>query len=272
MRHLTIKVVLVVAVIATTVMPAASQAPTHKRSFEVVSIKRNNSGPPGLGPQGLATTPFRLQPGGLFIGTNVTLLAVLSFLAPVNQLEGGPGWINTDRFDIMARADSNGGEVKSWTGGGQEQWKEMIEALLEDRFKLAMHRETKEMSVLTLVVGKEPPNLQEYKSGPRGAQQPGPARQMKFLGSPLSALAGYLSIVLHTLVLDRTGLDGLFDYTVTPYQFETPPPDAALPGSTNSFEDLIVAAVQDQLRLKLEKQKLPIEMTVIDHVEKPTEN
>jgi uncharacterized protein (TIGR03435 family) len=172
----------------------------------------------------------------------------------------------------MARADPNDGEVKSWTGGGQEQWKEMIQSLLEDRFKLVMHREVKEISVLALVVGKETPNLQEYKTGPRGALQPGPARQVRFLGSPVSALALYLSGVLHTLVVDRTGITGLFDYTLSPYQSETPSVDGAANGTNNAFEDLLVTAVQDQLRLKLEKQKLPVEMTVIDHVEKPTEN
>jgi uncharacterized protein (TIGR03435 family) len=273
MRQVTIKVVSAVAVIATTVMPAASQTPpAHKRAFEVVSIKRNTSGPPRLGPDGLATTPFRLLPGGLFIGNNVPLLGLLSFLAPVNQLEGGPAWINSDRFDIIARADPNDGEVKSWTGGGQDQWKEMIQSLLEDRFKLMMHREMKEISVLALVVGKEAPNFQEYKTGPQGAMQPGPARQVKFLGSPVSALALYLSSALHTTVLDRTGITGLFDYTLAPYQFATLPGDAAPAGPTNAYEDLVVNAVQDQLRLRLEKQKLPVEMTVIDHVEKPSEN
>jgi len=63
-----------------------------------------------------------------------------------------------------------------------------------------------------VVVGKESPNLQKYKSGPRGAQQPGSARQVKFLGCPVSTLAGYLSNVLHTRVVDRTGITGLFDY------------------------------------------------------------
>ena len=272
MRHLSRKVVLVVIIMGIRVMPVASQTPAHKRSFEVISIKPNTSGPLRPGSDGVVTTPFRLEPGGLFIGNNVPLIGVISFLAPVDQVEGGPAWIKSDRFDIIARADPNDGEVKSWTGGGQEQWKEMIQALLEDRFKLVMHREMRERSVLTLVVGKELPNLQEYKSGPRGGIEGGPARQVKFHGAPVSALASFLSSVLHTLVIDRTGITGLFDYTVTPYQSAAPSGNTSVSGSTIPFEDLLVTAVEDQLRLKLQKQKLPIEITFIDHVEKPGEN
>src|SRR5262245_20475158 len=167
---------------------AQPQSPPGWR-FEVASIKPNMSGPPTVGPNGLLTTPFRLAPGGLFTATNVTLVEVLSFFdIKSNQVQGGPAWINSERFDIIARADSVAGEVKAWTDGGQEQWKEMIRGLLEDRFKLKVHRETKDVPGLVLFGGNDSPKLEQYKSGPRGALQPGPSREMRFRGVPVSSL------------------------------------------------------------------------------------
>ena len=253
-----------------TMVQAQPQAPPAWR-FEVASIKPNKSGPPTVGPNGLLTTPFRLAPGGLFTGTNVTLVEVLSFLdIKANQVQGGPAWIYSERFDIIARADPAAGEVKGWTDGGQEQWKQMIRGLLEDRFKLKVHRETKDVPGLVLLAGKDSPKLQEYKSGPRGALQPGPSRAMTFRGVPVSTLAGYLSGILRTPVMDRTGMSGLFDFTLAPYQFAPAPIDGA-PDSALTFADLVRTAVE-QLGLRLENARVPIEMAIIDQAEKPSEN
>jgi uncharacterized protein (TIGR03435 family) len=253
-----------------TMVQAKPQASPGWR-FEVASVKPNMSGPPTVGPNGLLTTPFRLAPGGLFTGTNVTLVEVLSFLdIKTNQVQGGPAWIYSKRFDIIARADPAAGEVKGWTDGGQEQWKQMIRGLLEDRFKLKMHRETKDVPGLVLVAGKDSLKLQEYKSGPRGALQPGPSREMTFRGVPVSALAGYLSSILRTPVVDHTGVSGLFDFTLAPYQFAPAPIDGA-PDSALTFADLVRTAVE-QLGLRLENAKVPMEMAIIDQAETPSEN
>src|SRR5215831_5886207 len=182
------------------------------REFEVATIKPNNSGPVRPNAQGQLTTPFKLTPGGLFTATNVTLLEVLTFFAAKNQIEGGPQWIDSDRFDINAKADLSAGEIKPFTNGGQEEWKQMIQGLLEDRFKLRMHRETKEISVLAVVVGKAAPKLQQYTDGPRGTIEPGSQRQLRFHGVPVSSLAGTLSSILRTRVIDATNLSGLYDF------------------------------------------------------------
>jgi uncharacterized protein (TIGR03435 family) len=238
---------------------------TALRRFEVSSIKPNNSGPLRPNAQGQMTSPFQLRPGGLFIGTNVTLLEVLTFFAPKNQMEGGPEWIDSDRFDINAKADLSAGEIKAFTDGGQEDWKQMIQGLLEDRFKLKMHRETKEISVLALAVGKDPVKLQEYKSGPRGSLEPAARGRIIFHGVPVSSLAGHLSNVLHTRVIDATNMSGRYDFALDPLQFAT----ANDPNS--KYEDLVITAVEE-LGFKLEKRKMPLEITIIDHAEKPDAN
>jgi uncharacterized protein (TIGR03435 family) len=113
-----ITLVLGMSVIAVAVM-AAAQAPAQHR-FEAASIKPNNSGPLRPNAQGQLTSPFQLRPGALFTATNVTLLEVLTFFAPKNQIEGGPQWIDSDRFDINARADRSAGEVKPFTAGDKK--------------------------------------------------------------------------------------------------------------------------------------------------------
>lgn len=232
----------------------------------MASIKPTNSGPVRPNAQGQLITPFKLAPGGLFTATNVTLLEVLTFFAPKNQMEGGPQWLDSDRFDIIAKADLSAGEIKPFTDGGQEEWKQMIQALLEDRFKLRMHRETKEVSVLAVVVGKAAPKLHPYTTGPQGTLEPGPQRQLRFHGVPVSSLAGSLSSILRTRVIDATNMSGLYDFVLDPYQF-------ALPNSPNNkYEDLIVTAVEEQLGFRLETRKTPLEILIIDHAEKPTQD
>lgn len=252
------------ALLSLTVIAVAQNQP---RRFEVASIKRDNSGPLRPNSQGQLISPFQLRPGGLFTATNVTLLGVITFFAPENQIEGGPEWIDSDRFDINARADLSAGEVKPYTEGGQEEWKQMIQGLLEDRFKLRMHRETKDVSVLALVVGKDNLKLQEYKSGPRGTLEPAARGRMNFHGVPVSSLAGYLSNVLRTRVMDATNMSGVYDFALDPLQFAVP----TSPNSNNKYEDLVIAAVEE-LGFKLERRKMPLDITVIDHAEKPSEN
>jgi uncharacterized protein (TIGR03435 family) len=139
----------------------------------------------------------------------------------------------------------------------------MIQGLLEDRFKLKMHRETKEISVLALAVGKDPVKLQEYKSGPRGSLEPAARGRIIFHGVPLSSLAGHLSNVLRTRVIDATSISGIYDFALDPLQFAT--------GPNNKYEDLTVNAVEE-LGFKLERRKMPLEITIIDHAEKPDAN
>ncbi len=93
---------------------------------------------------------------------------------------------------------------------------------------------------------------------------------MNFQKMPIVGLVNTLSNILHTPVVDQTGITGFFDFTLDPMQFMTPPsPDNPV---RPDFSELVLTAVQEQLGFKLEKKKAPLEFTIIDHAEKPTEN
>jgi uncharacterized protein (TIGR03435 family) len=181
------------------------------------------------------------------------------------QMQGGPNWIDSARFDIVAKADETEGEVKP------EQWNQMVQTLLENRFKLMLHRETKQMSAYALVVGKNPPKLQEPKEGEQTGLVPGAGGQMNFQRMPMAGLVNTLSNILHTPVVDGTGIKGFYDFTLDPSQFATTGGTGS-PQPANSYADLVLTAVQEQLGFKLEKRKEPLEITIIDHVEQPSEN
>jgi uncharacterized protein (TIGR03435 family) len=239
-------------------MTAFSQTPTApRRQFEVASIKPNKSGPP----RGARTNPFAFLPGGRFTATNVTLVEVIVSVYSTRriQMRGGPDWIDSERFDIVAKADAADGEVKG------EQRLPMVQALLEDRFKLAYHRETKEVPVFALV-GKPTENLRKAGEDEQNSFTPGENRQMIFRKMPIVGLVNTLANILHEPVVDGTGLDGLYDFTVDPMQFAGP--DGA-PKTADAFMDLVLTAVREQLGFKLEKRKAPLEIMVIDHAERP---
>jgi uncharacterized protein (TIGR03435 family) len=177
----------------------------------------------------------------------------------------GPGWIGEARFDIVAKAGSAAPEA---------ELRLMLRALLADRFRLAVHREAKDIPALILVVGK---NGQKMK--PNDVEGSPGFRAGKILvgnGATVAQMADFLSRELRQPVIDQTGLTGRFDYTLDVNAYVTdemrravgpdgaPPPDAA---------SILAQAIQAQLGLKIEPRKAPVEMLVIDRIEKsPTEN
>jgi uncharacterized protein (TIGR03435 family) len=242
------------------VLPAQEQ-PKPRREFEVASIRPNNSGAPKV-----YTTPFTFSPSGRYTATNVTLVDIIVsgvYQTRRIQMRGGPDWIDTERFDIAATAGDTGAAIKP------EEWNQMIQALLEDRFKLALHRETKETSVYALAPGKNPAKLQASKEGSQTTFTPGDRGQMSFQRMPVVGLVNTLANILHEPVVDGTGITGFFDFTLDPLQFAS---TNGQPKNADDFAALVLTAVQEQLGLKLEKRKAPLEITVIDHAERPSEN
>jgi uncharacterized protein (TIGR03435 family) len=259
--HPTIRRLLLAAAgIAAGVGVMLAQTPA-RREFEVASIRPNNAGRPTT-----FINPFVFAPGGHFTATNVTFadLVMMAYRTNRNELQGGPAWMDVDRFDIVAKADMDQGKIEPG------QWTLMIKALLEDRFKLAVHKETKETQVYAMVAGKSPPKLQPSKEGEQTKFTPGERGQMNFQKMPVVGLVNTLSNILHTTVVDQTGITGFFDFTLDPIQFLTPPsPDNPV---RPDFSELVLTAVQEQLGFKFEKKKVPVEFTIVDHAEKPTEN
>jgi bla regulator protein BlaR1 len=253
-------------------------------TFEVASIKPNRSDDHRFS--------IQIQPGGGLRTTGSTLQMLLTLAYDVRefQISGGPGWISTDRYDITAKAERADGadnilddprkmtEEQRKTAG--EQMRERLRALLADRFQLTLHRETKEQSVYALLVAKGGPKLKESETkegtGPRGMMRMGRA-QLSGQGVQLEMLTRTLSSQLGRPVIDRTGLKGNFDFklewTPDPGQPAALPangPDAPPPPDPNGPS--IFTAVQEQLGLRLESQKGPVDILVIDRVEKPSEN
>jgi uncharacterized protein (TIGR03435 family) len=244
----------------------------------VASIKLNKSADMGM--------MVRPAPGGRFTVTNVPLQYVVTMAYRIKdfQLSGAPPWFLAERYDIEAKAD---GDLSF------EAMLPMVRTLLEDRLKLQFHRESKEMQVYTLVVAKPGKlHLAEGKCGPPpngSLPVPEPGRPPTppcgfFYAVPghisaekvtISRLSDSLSLLTDRIVLDKTGLTGNYDINVefTPdqNQFQAPPGVTPAPPIDPNGPSL-TTALQEQLGLKLESQKGPVDIMVIDHVERPSEN
>jgi uncharacterized protein (TIGR03435 family) len=236
-------------------------------SFEVATIKRT---PPGT--QGGGLGPDR---GGRFTVHNSTLGGLLRFAWGLNQhqVENEPAWLETDRFDIVAKADMAGAP-------NMAQQRIMLQKLLADRLNLRFHLEKKDGTVFALTVQSSGPKLTPNASDPNGpspagiTQQPG-HRHLTVTNVSMETFASGLQGLVDRPVIDRTGLSGRFDIKLdwTPDQFQAPGlgPPAPAPDADTSFPDLFIA-LREQLGLKLESTKAPVEILVIDHVERPSDN
>ena len=232
--------------------------------FEVATIKLSNPETPGKA--------FTAR-GRHFITINTTLSDIIVFAYGLHprQVVGGAAWLETTKYDLDALPEGEGQP-------SLEQMKTMLRKLLADRFKLTFHRDKKELSVYALVVGKTGSKLTKSAGDPNGP--PGlffqglgvlPARN-----ATMADFAGVMqAAVLDRPVVDQTGLPGRYDFMLkwTPDQTQfgglgvkVPPPsdDAAAPD--------LFTAIQQQLGLKLESVKAPVDVLVIDKVERPSEN
>jgi len=221
---------------------------------------------------------LRPMPGGGLSATGVTLkmLIGLAYGVFAYQITGGPAWIGTERWDIEAKTDGVQGQLP------RAQSAALLRALFEERFQLKARRENKEMPVYALVVTKNGPKLKPNPDDPTKAK---PSAMLgrgsgAFTNSSMAVLAGRLSEQLGRPVIDRTDLKGGYDFTLewTPAPGEGSaesiglPPRAEPPSPGDSNGPSIFTALQDQLGLKLESTKGPVDMIVIDHVERPSEN
>src|SRR5215469_4430335 len=277
------------ALILLTAVGLFAQPAAAPLTFEVATIK------PASGDDRRSAMMF--QPGGGFRATGVTVKALLTLAYDVRefQISGGPKWIETDRFDITAKAERGASTNADSEPAGppprlsdqerktmQEQMAQRLQALFADRFHLAFHKETKEQQVYALVVGKGGSKLQPAQAGASDRQ-----RMMRMgrgsvdgQGVPVEFLIRAISGHLGRPVIDRTGLTGNFDiklqWTPDPGQALTPlggaPPPGVEPPPSDPNGPSIFTALQEQLGLRLESQKGPVDLIVIDRVERPTEN
>jgi len=257
---------------------APQEAPA---AFEVASIKRDVSGERG----GM----FTCVPNCHLERMTLRDLVVFAYGVRDFQITGGPGWIDADRYNIEAKGEGPPSHSQEYV---VLQYRR-LQTLLRDRFRLTIHRETKELPVYELTVAKGGPKLQTPNCVQR---EPGdftiaPGKYCGLMGgsmasgrlqassTTMSNLANYLSRMLSRTVVDKTGITGEFDFqfTFTPDTPAVPSADAAGPrpaggaAAADSGPD-IFTAMQEQLGLKLESAKGPVQVLVIDHAEKPSEN
>jgi uncharacterized protein (TIGR03435 family) len=302
----------VVVLLGATAMPltaqsAAGQAPAagNQPAFEVASVKPNKS-------ENQPSSNFPLGPGdvfnpngGYFSATNLPLVTYLFFAYKIMGNEAKfvlpqlPDWATTERFDIQARAEGN---------PGKDEMRLMMRSLLAERFKLAIHTETRQVPVFALVLvkpGKFGPHLRSHPpDGPCSLKQLQSAAELKMIDGgfpatcnglfPLPAserehlrvgsqnvTVGFLANAVSSMadlgrpLVDKTGITGTVDFVL---EWAPERRISARPGAgANSQPDLPTGpsfqeALKEQLGVKLESEKAPVDVLVIDHVERPSEN
>jgi uncharacterized protein (TIGR03435 family) len=252
--------------------------------FDVVSVKQNKSDG--------GMMRIMNKPDG-FSATNVSAKLLLQSAYKIREdlISGAPGWADSARYDIDAKVA--GPDVDGLKKLSPEQRRSMLQPLMADRFKLTVHTEIKQLPVFELVVAKGGSKLKEASpgdtyangiKGPDGASRAGMIRigpgQLTAQGVPMASLVNMLSSQLQKTVIDKTGLAGKYDVelTWTPEQGS----DAMFKGSDSSQARAepapdasgpsIFTAIQEQLGLKLQSTKGPVDTLVIDHIEMPSEN
>jgi uncharacterized protein (TIGR03435 family) len=289
---------------AQTPAPAQVSANAPLPGFEA-SIKRNQTG------DGMMS--MRMDPQGRTLsGMALRQLIVQSYGIQPNQLIGGPDWLTTDRWDIQLRAD---------TAVAPPQMNLLMQQMMADRFKLVVHRETRDLPIYELRLsrpdGKPGPEMKQAAvdcgaqgtgraglppqrgAGASPGPPPGPGRgqpplggcrmmmtpgRLETMGQPVNALTTFLSNQLGRTVIDKTGLSGGFDMVLswTPDGFRAGgpggqnlpalPPGAPTPPPIDPNGPPLVTALQEQLGLKVEPARGPVEVLVIDSVQQPSEN
>jgi uncharacterized protein (TIGR03435 family) len=231
-------------------------APALGQQFEVVSIKPNNS---------MSYSSHSRTDQGMMTGNNVTLRSLILRAYGIKDYQlDGPDWLGSQRFDISARIPDSVSSKSLERQKYRAAFESMMQSMLVERFKLATHRDHRSMGVYALVVGKSGIKFREV---PPGGPSNSDSNNTHYTGSGVSMdrFAEFLSQHTDVPVLDFTGLKGVYTLKLD-WQGKEDNTDApAGPGITE--------AVQDQLGLRMERRKAPVEILVVDHIEKtPTEN
>ena len=246
-------------------LPATAAPPV----FEAATVKVNKSGSSSSGSN---------FDHGRYTATNIALKNLMNYSAygiPEPRILGGPKWLDSERFDIEAKIDSSAADQMRTLSREQRklQMQAMFQQLLADRFKLSVHWETRELPVYALVAAKNGPKLQvstKPGSGTSSGKGLFTAEGMT-LAEISQSLTQELATELGRVVIDKTGIAGRYDVTLkwTPDADRTPADNGTEDTSTGPS---IFTALQEQLGLKLESTKGPVQVLVIDHIEMPSEN
>jgi uncharacterized protein (TIGR03435 family) len=228
------------------------------QGFEVASVKVGT--PP-------ARTTFGPLPGGeRYRARNIPLpwLVSSAYGVPLRQISGLPQAFANESYDIEAKVEH---PVNS------AQMKAMLRTLLEDRFKLVVRRETREMKAHVLVLAKGGAKIEENRDGGELLLRKVNASRSTYRNVPMPVFANLLAFSVDDTVVDQTGLTGSYDFTLN-YMPERLGPgvlEGREPGP-DPYAPSLDTALQVQLGLKLESRKLPVEVLIVEHIEKPFPN
>jgi uncharacterized protein (TIGR03435 family) len=229
---------------------AASAALGQTPAFDVASVKATVNGE--VNGEGRPRGSINATPG-YFAGQNSTLSQYIqwAYNVPPYQISG-PAWLDDDRFDISARAAGP---------AAREDLRLMLQALLAERFKLAIRRDRKELPGYALVVAKGGPKLHESTTEGEPMMKPNRAI-MTTERMPMAQFAQILMQPVGSPVADMTGLTGRYDFTIDISKYVTPS------SNPEEMKAGMLECLRQELGLTLEPRKLPLEILVVDHVEK----
>jgi bla regulator protein BlaR1 len=239
---------------------SAQSMPPEPGRFEVASIRPSDA--KGGRPS------FESNPGGVR-ATNVTLTLLIQMAYDIRpeQLSGGPSWTDSEQYAVIAKGPEGGPSLSA-----AEQMaltRKCLQALLSERFHLELKRESNPASGYVLTVEKKGHKMTVADDpGARRLRQVG-RWEIRAEGVEMSSLARFLSVHLRTTVADRTGLEGRYNFHLNWTPVPLPSSIASLDGLP---EDSLLPAVQEQLGLRLERQKVTTDRYTIVRAEKPTEN
>lgn len=255
---------------------SSSSTAMSSPSFDVASVKPSHSG-------GLI---LRVTPDGFSGHLPVKILIMYAYNVMNFQISGGTGWIDSERYDIEAKIDEatiSALKKLPWEEES-DQRRRMMQSLLAERFKLKVSHSSKELPIYALVVAKNGPKLTKSAASPAVSGNRDPNHTMSIRSGeitatriPMSEFAEQLARHVGRNVVDKTGLEGIYDFTLhwtpEPQGLAAGPPDSQLPAAPlDSSGPSIFIALQEQLGLKLESQKGPVETLIIESVERPSEN
>jgi uncharacterized protein (TIGR03435 family) len=276
--------VLILPVVVGAMSPVAQVRGESAPRFEVASIKLNTTATIPLSAAHLAflrgagagnARDGRFRAVGDLAAMPVSVLIQIAYNVNDLQLEGGPSWVRSDRYEVDARAEGS---------ATLEQMRPMLQSLLADRFKLTLRRETRQLPVYDLLPDRGGLKIMPMKEGsclpadhaiPFGPlntcgglrRQRAPERHvLEAIGIPMTKLVELLSDDVGRVVIDKTGLTNLFSFRLefAPVALQVAPADSSVPP--------LFGALQEQLGLRLEAARAPVEVLVIESVERPTPN
>lgn len=262
---------------------ASAQGASSAPSFDVVSIRPVSSSSQRSDDQ----ADMEIRANGWRLNDESLFAAILHAYTPpvgnasfysLKQVQGVPSWAMDDLYVIDARIGE--GDLERWQNPAMrtDMLNSMLRSMLAERCKLAVHRESREVAVYSLTLSKEGPQFKESVPGskhPVGGPIAGGGEfipsdgqgVMHFYGVPLSAVAGVLSNIMGRPVQDATGLTGRYDIAL-----KMPSMDSPGQGPASNSSGLSASEVVKELGLKLVPTKGHVEMLVIDHIERPSEN